>query len=61
MDQRWEIKIIFRQFNFVEGELQQGAVVFGIAHQDRTQQVFLIGANHNLLVDFFGFIDITIG
>lgn len=51
---------IFRQFDTVQCQLQQITVIFGIPDQHRTQQIFIIVADNQPLINLIGFIEINI-
>ena len=51
---------VFRQFDAVQRQLQQVAIIAGVAHQHRAEQGFVVGADHDAFVDFFAFIQINV-
>lgn len=51
---------MFWQFNIVERELEQIAIIAGIAYQHRAEQTFVVSADDNAFVDFLAFIEINV-
>ncbi|CAH0152106.1 hypothetical protein SRABI106_00468 [Rahnella aquatilis] len=51
---------IFRQWNTVQHQLQQIAVIAGITDQHGTEQRFIVFADHQAFVQRFGFIQINV-
>ena len=59
---RWQDQGIrvFRQLDSVQHQLQQVAVVAGIAHQYRTEQGFVVFADNQAFVDLFAFVEVNV-
>ena len=51
---------VFRQFNTVEHQLQQIAVIAGVSDQHRAKQGFIVFADDQSFIDFFAFIKIDV-
>ncbi|VFT73442.1 Uncharacterised protein [Klebsiella aerogenes] len=51
---------IFRQLDSVEHQLQQIAIVAGVADQHRAEQRFIVGADDQALINFFAFVEIDV-
>ena len=51
---------VFRQLDGVEHQLQQIAVVAGVADQYRAEQRFVVGADDQALINFFAFVEIDV-
>ena len=51
---------VFRQFDGVQHQLQQVAVIAGIAHQHRPEQGLVVRADDKAFVDLFAFVEINI-
>ena len=51
---------IFRQLNSVEHQLQQVAVIAGVADQYRAEQGLVVFADDKTFVDFFAFVEIDV-
>ena len=51
---------VFRQFDRIEHQLQQIAVIAGVAHQHRTEQSFIIFTHDEAFVDLFAFVEVNV-
>ena len=59
---RWEDQRVrvFRQFDSVQHQLQQVAVIAGIAHQHRAEQGLVVRADDKAFVDLFAFVEVNV-